>query len=460
MNNLNKRDSFGSKIGILAAAAGSAIGLGNIWKFPYIIGENGGAAFLIVYLVCIALIGLPVMLSEFVIGRKAQSNPVEAYKKIKPNTPWYLNGLAGVVTAFMVLSYYSVIAGWVFSYIRRSVSGALFKVAPEAVEAYFEGIISTTGEPIFWAFVVMAITVFIVISGIKDGVEKYSKILMPILLVLLGVLMVRSLTLPGAYKGVEFLFKPDFSKLSPKGVLEALGHAFFSLSLGMGAIMTYGSYVDKKENLSSLSLQVTIADTLIALMAGMVIFPALFALGGEPDAGPGLIFVTLPKIFAEMPLGGIFQTLFFILIGVAALTSTISLLEVVVTYFIEKFNWDRKKATILVGAIIFIMAIPSSLSFGAWSNVKVFGRNWFGHFDFLTSNVLMPLGGLLIAVFVGWAWGPEKAIQEATSEGKYKFKFENTFKIFIKYVIPVAIFIVFLNSVGVIDKILNALGLE
>lgn len=448
-----KRDSFGSRLGVLAAAAGSAIGLGNIWKFPYITGENGGAAFILVYLAFIAILGLPIMLSEFVIGRKAQSNPVGAFKKISPNKPWYLTGILGVSTAFIVLSFYSVIAGWVFSYISRAVSGKLMTVAPEKVGAYFESMIGATYEPIFWAFIVLCITAFIVISGIKDGVEKYSKILMPILLGLLVVLMVRSVTLEGASKGLEFLFKPDFSKLSAKGVLEALGHAFFSLSLGMGAIMTYGSYVDKKENLASLSLQVTIADTLIALMAGVVIFPAVFALGGVPDEGPGLIFVTLPKVFKNMPLGGIFEILFFTLIGVAAITSTISLLEVVVSYFTETFKLERKKATIILATIIFLMAIPNSLSFGPWSNVTFFGKTFFGHFDFLASNIFMPVGGLLIALFVGWAWGPKNAIKEVTNDGAIEFKLGNAFAFAIKYIVPIGIIIVLLYSTGVLTKL-------
>jgi len=326
-------------------------------------------------------------------------------------------------------------------------------VAPDKVGSYFENIIGSTFEPIFWAFIVLFITAFIVISGIKDGVEKYSKILMPVLLVLLAVLMVRSLTLEGAYKGIEFLFKPDFSKLSTKGVLEALGHAFFSLSLGMGAIMTYGSYVDKKENLVSLSLQVTIADTLIALMAGVVIFPAVFALGGEPTAGPGLIFITLPKVFKNMPLGGIFEILFFTLIGVAAITSTISLLEVIVSYFTETFNIDRKKATIILSIIIFLIAIPNSLSFGAWSDVTFFGKTFFGNFDFFASNIFMPVGGLLIALFVGWAWGPKNAIKEATNDGAIQFKLGNAFAFTIKYIVPIGIIIVLLYSTGVITKV-------
>ncbi|EOD01558.1 sodium-dependent transporter [Caldisalinibacter kiritimatiensis] len=452
---LIERDSFASKLGIIAAAAGSAIGLGNIWKFPYIVGENGGGAFLIVYLFCIAIIGLPVMLSEFLIGRKAQKNAIGAFKSIKPGSPWYLTGIAGVASAFIILSFYSVVAGWVFSYISRSVTGTLIKVAPDQLGGYFDGLISGVVEPIFWQFIVMFLTAFIIVRGIKEGIEKYSKILMPILLGLLVVLMIRSVTLEGASKGLEFLFKPDFSSLKATGVLEALGHAFFSLSLGMGTMITYGSYIKKDENLGTTALQVTIADTAIALMAGIVIFPAVFAYGFPTDSGPSLIFITLPAVFQSMPLGGFFQALFFILVGIASLTSTISILEVVVAFFTEEFNIPRKKATILIAGIIFIIGIPSALSFGALSEFKIFGKTYFDIFDFTASNVLLPLGGLLISLFVGWAWGIKQALKEATNEGTVRLPLSGAYGFITKYLAPVGISIILLYATGILSRIIE-----
>lgn len=448
-----KRDGFGSRLGILAAAAGSAIGLGNIWKFPYIVGENGGAAFILVYLICIFLIGIPIMLSEFVIGRKGQSNAVGSFDRIKPNSPWKFTGILGVATAFIVLSFYATIAGWIFAYVSRSLTGQLNSVNPAELGDYFGNMIKAGGsnlEPIFWQFIVMLITAVIVIAGIQKGVEKYSKILMPILLSLLVILAIRSVTLEGAYKGLEFLFKPDFSSLSAKSVLEALGHAFFSLSLGMCTMLTYGSYVNKKEKLPSLALQITLADTGIALLAGIVIFPAVFAYGLSPDSGPNLIFITLPTVFHAMPFGGFFQLLFFTLIGIAAITSTISLLEVPVSYFTEEFKLPRKKVTILITAIIFLLGVPSTLSFGSLGGFTIFGKTFFGIMDFTASNILLPIGGLLISIFVAWVWGTKNAIKEATNDGEIEFKLANAFGFATKYLAPVGILLVLLYATGII----------
>ncbi|QZY54874.1 sodium-dependent transporter [Crassaminicella profunda] len=449
-----KRDSFGSRLGILAAAAGSAIGLGNIWKFPFITGQNGGAAFILVYLFCIALIGLPVMVSEFVLGRKTQSNAAGAFKAIEPEKPWYLSGYIAIGTAFIILSYYAMIAGWIFSYLGRSITGELITIAPEQLGDYFGGVIGSNIEPMFCTFLVIAFTAFMVLSGVKDGIEKYSKILMPVLLVILVGLMIRSVTLDGASKGLEFLFKPDFSKLTTKGVLEALGHAFYSLSLGMGIILTYGSYINKKENILKLAFQVTIADTCIALMAGTVIFPAVFAYGLEPNAGPGLIFITLPAVFREMPFGAVFETLFFLLVGIAALTSTISLLEVVVAFVTEQFNLTRKKATLLLAVVIYLVSIPSVLSFGAWSGITMFGgKTFFDVFDYTASNILLPLGGLFVCIFVGWVWGTENAVKEITSNGLFAFKYKGLYDLIIKIVAPAAITVIFLNANGWLSKL-------
>ncbi|MCT4662927.1 MAG: sodium-dependent transporter [Tissierellales bacterium] len=442
-----ERESFGSKLGILAAAAGSAIGLGNIWKFPFIVGQNGGAAFILVYLVCIALIGLPVMLSEFSLGRHAMGNAVQSFRAVKKTGFWHLGGYMAVMTAFIILSYYAMIAGWVGSYLFRAASGALMQIPSGSQDSFFNGLISSPVENVAACFVVLALTTVVCLFGVKSGIEKVSKTLMPVLLLLLVYLMFKSVSLEGASKGLEFLFSPDFSYLKdPSVILEALGHAFYSLSLGMGIIITYGSYIGKNENLGALSIQVTIADTLIALMAGVVIFPAVFAFGFEPTEGPGLIFITLPAVFEQMPMGGVFATLFFALIGIAALTSTISLMEVVVTFCSEQFNWVRKKATVIVGAALFALSIPSTLSFSVWSDVKIFGLGFFDLFDKTASNILLPLGGLIVCVFVGWVWGTDNVAKEVSNEGKLSFAWRGFYAFSIKLLAPLAILVIFVTK--------------
>ena len=308
----SKRDSFGSKFGVIAAAAGSAVGLGNIWRFPYIAGENGGGAFIIVYLIFIIAIGIPVMLSEFTIGRSAQRNAFGSFKKLAPKTYWYLIGLMGVVAAFMILAFYSTVAGWTLEYIYLSFADAFSGKSPDQLTSIFESFKSGTFRPLLWQLIFMILTAWIVISGVQRGIEKYAKILMPLLLVLVIVLDIRAVTLSGAKEGLEFLFKPDFSKLDTNSILEALGQAFFSLSIGMGTLITYGSYINKRENLTTTAINVTAADTIIAILAGVAIFPAVFAFGIEPNAGPDLIFRTLPNIFQQIPGGYFFSLLFFI----------------------------------------------------------------------------------------------------------------------------------------------------
>lgn len=451
-----KREKFGSKLGILAAAAGSAIGLGNIWKFPYITGVHGGAAFIIVYLVCILLIGIPVLLSEFALGRKNQMNAVGTFKKIAPKSKWHFTGFLAVSTAFIILSFYAIIAGWVFSYIWRSATGAFKDIPADGFGDFFTTLSSNPLEPTICTLLVLVITAAIVIAGVKGGIEKFSKIAMPLLLGLIVLLMIRSVTLPGAEAGLEFLFKPDFSKLTMDAVLEALGHAFYTLSLGMGIILTYGSYIDKKENLVTLSYQVAIADTVIALMAGVVMFPAVFAYGLEPASGPSLLFITLPAVFKSMPFGGFFELLFFVLIGIAALTSTVSLMETVVSFVTEQFNLARNKATAFVTAALFALAVPSILSFGPLSGVTIIGdRNIFDSLDFLTANVLLPIGGILVCFFVAWVWGASKAVDEITSDGTYKFRMKKMYTFSVKYLAPLCIVIIFLYGLGVFDIIKN-----
>lgn len=443
----SNRDSFGSKFGVIAAAAGSAVGLGNIWRFPYVAGESGGGAFVLIYLGFIFIIGVPVMLSEFVIGRKAKLNTFGAFKKLAPGKPWFIIGIMGLVAAFFILAFYSTIAGWTLEYIVKAFSNG-FKNQDTTI--IFESFKSSTFKPLLWQFIFMILTAWIVFSGVKDGIEKYTKILMPLLFVLILLMCVRSLTLDGASKGLEFLFKPDFSKITWGVVLEALGQAAFSLSIGMGALITYGSYINKENNLSRTAIQVSIADTLIAILAGVMIFPAVFALKMDPQAGPGLVFQVLPELFMKMPGGYFFSIIFFILLAVAALTSTVSLLEVVVAFASEELKMTRRKATIMGSAAIWLVGIITTLSFSNLSDLKIFDKTIFDLLEYIAANILLPLGALLIVVFLGWYLGKKVIADELSNEGTLKMKFLGVFVFIIKFIAPVAIALVFFNSIGLL----------
>ncbi len=445
------RDSFGSMFGVIAAAAGSAVGLGNIWKFPYIAGIYGGAAFLFVYLAFIVAIGLPVMLSELIIGRKSQRNAFGAFKVLAPGTPWKYIGILGVSAAFLILSFYGVVAGWSVQYIILSVQDGFSNKSPEEISTLFTTLIESPVKPVILQLVFMLATGAIVIIGIKKGIEKYTKILMPLLVVILIVLCVKSLSLEGAKAGLLFLFKPDFSKLTGDGILSALGHAFFTLSLGMGTLITYGSYIRKDNNLVRTVINVTVADTVIAILAGIAIFPAVFAFGIEPSQGPGLIFITLPNVFHQMPGGFIFSILFFILLTVAAITSSISILEVVVAYFKEEFKMGRKSATVLATILISVLGVLCSLSMGVLSPVTFFGLNIFDLMDWISANLLLPIGGLFIAVFVGWILGRKKVQEEVANGGKLSGMLLSAFMFLVKFIAPIAIAIVLMNKVGLLN---------
>lgn len=459
---IKPREQFSSKIGVILATAGSAVGLGNIWKFPYEAGQNGGGAFIVIYIIAILVIGFPVMIAEFVIGRKTRANPVGAFKKLAPNTPWYFTGLIGVATAFMILSFYGVVAGWTLEYIYLAVGNSFKGQTTADLQNTFDTFSSNPIKPIFWQILFMCFTAWVVLVGIKNGIERITKILMPLLLLIIVVLCVRSLTLGenidpitgqvigSSMDGLKFLFKPDFSVVNADVILDALGHAFFSLSLGMGTIITYGSYVRKNNILSNTALEVTILDTMIALLAGVAIFPAVFYFNVAPDKGPSLVFTILPSIFQEMPGGYIWTLSFFVLLAVAALTSSISLLEVAVSYFTEELKFNRKKATVYTTAIITILGIACSLSLSSWSGFKIFGHNIFGIMEYASSNVLLPLGGLLISVFVGWYYRRNDFIDELSNGGTLKIKFFHVFFFIIKFVAPIAIAAIFLYSVGLL----------
>lgn len=440
----SKRDSFGSKLGVIAAAAGSAIGLGNIWRFPYITGENGGGAFLVFYIIFIIVIGIPVMLSEFVIGRRAQRNPFGAFKLLKPKQPWYLIGVMGIVAAFLILAFYSTVAGWTLEYLYLAIVNGFDGRSSDELSLMFTAFHTSGLRPIMWQLVFMFLTAWIVWNGVKNGIEKYAKILMPVLLLIIIFISIRSVTLPGAAAGLEFLFKPDFSKINSNVILQALGQAFFSLSIGMGTLITYGSYISKNDNLTNISVAVSSADTFIAIVAGVAIIPAVFAFGIEPNAGPGLVFITLPNIFEQMPGGYIWSLLFFILLAVAALTSTVSVLEVVVAYFSEELNLSRKLATVIATVSISVVGVVCTLSQNPESGLKIFGKNLFDNINHLTADILLPFGGLLIVTFVGWFMGKSKVKAELSNEGKITLVIFDVFVFILRYLAPIAIILLLL----------------
>ena len=444
------RETFATSFGILAAAIGSAVGLGNIWRFPYITGMNGGGAFILVYLICVAIIGIPLMLSEFVVGREGKKDAIGSFKKLSPNGKWYISGILGVLAAFMILSFYGVIAGWSLEYLGKSITNQFAGKTVTQIETMFVDFITHPVKPVVCQLIFMAITGFIVAAGVQGGIEKISKILIPLLLVIIIILDIRAITLPGGSAGLEFLFKPDFSKITGASILDALGHSFFSLSLGMGIMITYGSYIGKGEKLGKTSLNVAIADTVIALLVGIAIFPAVFAFDIAPNSGPGLVFITLPNVFAKMPGGPIFSSMFFILLALAALTSTISLLEVVTAYVIECFNMERKKASILSTVLISLLGVFASLSNGPLSGEIFFGRNLFDFLDYLTANYFLTIAALISCIFVGWKFNKKTLENQLTNDGIIKASYIDVYYFIIKFICPILILIVFLAGIGII----------
>lgn len=439
-----KRGQWASSFGFIMATAGSAVGLGNLWKFPYLAGKNGGGAFVLIYLIIVVFVGFTIMLGEMCIGRATQRNAIGAYKALNSKFTWV--GIMGVLSGFLILGFYNVVGGWVIKYIFQFLTGG---VSGDPA-AFFGGFVSTAVEPIIWALVFAVATALIVWKGISGGIEKYSSFMMPTLFILLIIVMIRSVTLPGAGAGLSYYLTPDFSKLTPAAIVAALGQVFFSLSLGMGCMITYGSYLNKDENIEKDAVIVPLMDTSVALLAGFAILPAVFAFGYEPGAGPGLMFITLPAVFAEMPLGNVFGLLFFILVLFAAITSSISLLEVCVAYFIDEHRWSRTKAVWIISGAIFILTILSSLAMGPLANFLIFGKNFFDLFDFLTSNIMLPLGGLMMCIFIGYIWGVDKAAAEIMQNGKVAFKSRGFWNIMVRFVAPVAVGIVFLNMIGII----------
>lgn len=517
------RENWSGRLGFILAAAGSAIGLGNIWRFPYITGENGGGAFLLVYLLCVAAVGLPVMICEITMGRHTQRNPAGCFAQLSPPSSilshflgagmiltgiallcfrsfgwgitalilgttvflksWRLVGMMGVLTGFLILSYYSVVGGWAIGYAAKAAGNRLAFTGVEQAKETFVSFISSPLPVIGFHFLFMLLCVAIVYKGVQKGIEKACKIMVPLLFIIMLMLILRGLTLPGANAGVRFCFTPDFSGLSAQGVLVALSHAFFTLSLGMGAMITYGSYLGKNENIFASAVWITVLDTLFAILACLMIFPAVFAMGFEPGEGPGLLFQVVPAVFHQIPFGEFWAVLFFLLLLMAALSSGISLLEVVTAYFVDEHKWPRHRAVVGTGSVIFLLGALCAISLNDWNALPgvekivkaCFGGARAGFFDLidnLTSNWLLPLGGLFIALFTGWVWGTRKAIDEIRHGSKnfadvhlltllaglkddpshntshHPLTLASMWGVFIRFVCPVAILVTFLHTIG------------
>ena len=448
-----KRAKFGSKLGMILATAGGAVGLGNVWRFPYMAGQNGGAAFILIYIGCILLLGLPCMVSEFIIGRHAASNTARAYTKLSDGTAWKWVGYLGVLTGFLITGYYAVVSGWCLQYGLASVVGHLHG-SPAYFQSYFSDFSTNPWKPVLWTAVILLITHYVIIHGVRNGIERASKIMMPALFLLLLAIVVASCLLPGAGKGVEFLLKPDFSKVTGDVFLGALGQSFYSMSIAMGCICTYASYYSRHTKLLNSAVQIGVIDTVVAILAGLMIFPAAFSVGVSPDSGPSLIFITLPNVFeqafASMPVVGYVISLsFYLLLSMAALTSLISLHEVSTAFFQEELHISRSRAAMIVTGGCFLIGAVCSLSLGDWSFLQVAGTDLFDVFDFVTGQIFLPVGGLLTCLFIGW-YVPKRLVRdEFTNWGTSRSIFFGAYYFLVRFICPLAILAIFLHQFGV-----------
>lgn len=450
-----ERVNFGSKLGAILAAAGSAVGLGNIWRFPFETGNHGGAAFILIYLGCVFVLGLPIMIAEFTIGRRSKASTGGAYEKLAPGTLWKWVGYLGVLTGFLILGYYSVVAGWTLEYIYQAATCGFSGKSSEGFIGMFQSFSQNPFRPLIWLFFFMAATHFVIVRGVKDGIEKSSKVMMPVLFILVVLLAVCSVTLPGSEKGLSFLLKPDFSKVTADVFLGAMGQAFFSMSLGMGCLSTYASYFGKDTRLGHTAMSVGLIDTFVAVLAGIIIFPAAFSVGIQPDAGPSLIFITLPNVFQQAfsgtpALAYICSVAFYVLLALAALTSTISLHEVSTAFLHEKFHFTRGRAATLVTAGALIIGIVSSLALGEWSSYTIGGMNFFDALDYLTAKIMLPVGGMFAAIFVGWIIDHQIVKDEATNYGTLRASFYPVYRFVLRFVAPVGIALIFVNELGLL----------
>lgn len=446
------RGNFGSRLGVILASAGSAVGLGNIWRFPTEVGRNGGAAFILVYLCCVFLLALPVMISEFIVGRSSRSNTVGAYRTLAPGKPWVVAGFMGVLGGILVLSFYSVVAGWTLHYTIQSFGLKL--MGNQDFGEVFNTFVTNPWKPLVYQFVFLLLTHFVVARGVESGIERFSKVMMPVLLVIILLLSCFSLTLPGARDGLAFLLKPDFSKVTTKVVLSAMGQAFFSLSVGIGCLATYASYFKRDTRLVNSALSVCAIDSMVAILSGFIIFPAAFSVAGvQVDSGPGLVYITLPHVFnmvfENIPfIGYLFSGLFYILLLLAALTSTISMHEIATAFFRENYKLSRRVSATVVTLICLLLGTACCLSFGPWSEVKIWGMGFFDLFDFLTAKFMMPLGGILITMFVEWYLDRKLVVDELTNGGTLKVRGLSFLLFLVRWVAPIGVGIVFLNELA------------
>jgi NSS family neurotransmitter:Na+ symporter len=449
-----ERVNFGSKLGVILATAGSAVGLGNVWRFPYMTGENGGAVFIIIYVASVLLLGIPCMISEFIVGRAGRANTARAYRKLSGGSFWTVIGYMGVLTGFLITGYYAVVAGWCLQYIWASLIGHMTG-SPEYFRQYFASLSSDPIKPVFWTVIILGITYLVIKNGVRDGIERASKAMMPTLFLLLLVIVVASCMLPGAEKGINFLFKPDFTKINGNVFLAALGQSFYSLSIAMGCLCTYASYFSKQTNLTKSAVQIAVIDCLVAILAGLMIFPAAFSVGVNPDSGPSLIFITLPNVFQQafgaMPVVGyLVSLLFFVLLSLAALTSLISLHEVSTAFLQEEMVITRRKAAVIVTVSTAVIGAFCSLSLGAVEGLSIFGKSLFDWFDFVTGQIFLPLVGFMTCIFIGW-FLPHKLVRdEFTNWGTLRGRFFHPYLLLIKYVCPLAILFIFLHQLGML----------
>ena len=460
-NNNGERGKFSSKFGLILAAAGSAVGLGNIWRFPTEAGENGGAAFILLYIACILVVGLPIMIAEFMIGRSARSNVASAYRILAPGTPWHWLGKLGVITPFLILAYYNVVAGWTLGYLTTAASNGFNEMAAtgnaEVYKEYFGSFVGGTWQPVLYLVLFMLMTHFVIVRGVSSGIEKFSKLLMPGLFVLLVILVICSLQMPGTAEAVKFLFTPDFTKITPGVILSAMGQAFFSLSLGMGILVTYASYFKDDTNLGKSALSVAGIDTVVSVLAGLVIFPSVFSVPGlQTDEGPSLIFIALPNVFqtafGHMPwLAYAFSVAFYALLVLATITSTISLHEVSTAYVSEVYKMSRRRAATIISAGCIVLGVFSSLSFGPLRHLTLAGMTIFDVFDYITAKWMLPIGGLLTAIFAGWVLSRRIMMYEVTNRGTRGFPMIRVYLFILRYIAPASIILIFLNELGLLD---------
>lgn len=444
-------EQWSSKLAFILAAAGSAIGLGAIWKFPYVAGTSGGGIFFLIFLVFTLLIGLPLLLAEFVIGRSTQKDAIESYRDLAPNTSWHWVGILGIITSFILLSFYSVVGGWIIIYLFKALSGGLNGLTEEQYGQLFVETISNPYLSVFAQFVFLLIVMVVIAKGVQSGIEQASKWMMPLLFIIFVILIVRSLTLQNAVEGIVFFLKPDFSKVTSDTVLFAMGQSFFALSVGVSVMVTYSSYLSKKENLPQSALSIVFLNLLVAFLAGLAIFPAVFSFNLEPNAGPVLLFNVLPTVFDRMPFGILFLIAFLLLFLFATLTSAFSMLEIIVASLAKGDERKRKFYSMTIGLAIFLIGIPSALSFGVLSGIQIFGKSIFDAADYLVSNILLPIGSLLIALFIPLKISKEALWEELRKGSKISYQLFQTWFFLIRFVVPIVIVIVFLDVVGLLN---------